>query len=80
MFYVYVIRSETNGRRYTGSCENLEDRLRRHNAAYSKATKSGIPWKLIHHEIFETRSEALERERFFKTGRGREELDRCETG
>lgn len=80
MFYVYVLRSEVTGRRYTGSCENLENRLRRHNAGYSKATKAGVPWKLVHHEAFETRSEALERERFFKTGQGREELDGYESG
>ena len=76
MFFVYVLRSEKTGRRYVGSCENLSDRLRRHNAGESKATQHGVPWVLLHVEAFETRSHAVHKERFFKTGRGRDELDR----
>ncbi len=76
MYYVYVLRSKKTGRRYVGSSADLSDRLRRHNAGESKATKHGVPWILIHKEEFETRSEAVCRERFFKIGRGREELAR----
>ena len=61
-----------------GSCEELDERLRRHNAEESKATKHGVPWALVHYEIFSARSEALNRERYYKTGRGRDELDRLE--
>ena len=75
MFYVYVLKSETTGRRYIGSSANLEDRLRRHNAGHSKATKHGAPWKLVHRETFATRAEAARREKYFKTGKGRDELD-----
>src|SRR6266702_4352464 len=39
MFYVYVLRSCKTDRRYVGSCENVDDRLRRHNAGHSKATR-----------------------------------------
>jgi putative endonuclease len=76
MFYVYVLRSKRTGRRYIGSCEDIDDRLRRHNAGESKATRHGIPWVLIHLEKFVTRSAATIRERYYKTGRGRDELDR----
>jgi putative endonuclease len=71
-----VLRSENIGRRYVGSCANLEDRLYRHNAGQSKATKAGIPWTLVYQEEFASRSEASQRERYFKTGKGRDELDR----
>jgi putative endonuclease len=77
-FCVYVLRSETTGRRYVGSCCDLADRLRRHNAGESKATKHGTPWKLFHYEMFTSRSDAMQRERYFKTGKGRDELDRIE--
>ena len=76
MFYCYALRSEKTGRRYVGSCEDLIDRIRRHNAGESKATKHGVPWVLVHSESFATRAEAAQRERYYKTGRGREELDR----
>jgi putative endonuclease len=76
MFYVYLLLSEKTGRRYVGSCEDVSDRLRRHNAGESKATKHGTPWKWLLLEEFLTRSAAMRRERYYKTGRGREELDR----
>ena len=76
MFYCYVLKSEKTGRHYVGSCEDLNDRLRRHNARQSKATKHGVPWTLLHVESFATRSQAAGKERYYKTGRGRDELDR----
>jgi putative endonuclease len=75
MFCVYVLISKKTGRRYIGSCENVNDRLRRHNAGESKATKHGVPWILLHTENFCTRSAAMARERYYKTGRGRDELE-----
>ena len=42
MFYVYVLRSCKTDRRYVGSCENVDDRLRRHNAGPSKATRKAF--------------------------------------
>ena len=76
MFHCYVLRSQKTGRRYVGSCENLAERIRRHNAAHSKATKHGVPWGLVHSETFLTRSEAAQCERYYKTGRGRDQLDK----
>ena len=74
-YYVYVLRSDRTARRYVGSTQNVEARIVRHNAGHSKATKGGIPWSLIHLEEFETRSEAVHRERFLKSGVGRAWLD-----
>ncbi len=71
MFQCYVLRSLKTGRRYVGSCEDLSDRVRRHSSAESKTTKHGVPWILIRSESFATRREALARERFYRTGRGR---------
>jgi putative endonuclease len=76
MFYCYVLLSQKTGRRYVGSCENLTERIRRHNAGDSKATKHGLPWVVLHSEIFDKRSGAAQRERYYKTGRGRDELDK----
>jgi putative endonuclease len=75
MFHVYVLKSEKTGRRYVGSCENLETRLRRHNLGHSKATRHGVPWSLVHTEMFCHRADATRRERYYKSGRGRDELD-----
>ena len=75
MFYCYVLRSQRTGRRYVGSCEDIVDRLYRHNDGQSKATKHGTPWILLHTEAFATRADATRRERYYKTGRGRDELE-----
>jgi putative endonuclease len=71
--------SEVTGRRYVGSCQELADRLRRHNAGESKSTRHGIPWKVVFRKTFASRAEAVLRERYFKTGQVREELDGVES-
>lgn len=74
MFSVYVLRSRVTGRFYTGSTSNLEMRLQQHNSNQSTSTKNRGPWDLVYHEEFGTLVEAVRRERYFKTGRGRDEL------
>ena len=69
------LRSTKTERRYVGSCKNVEERFDRHNAGHSKATRHGVPWVLEHTESFPTRADATRRERYLKTGRGRDELD-----
>ncbi|MFN0010254.1 MAG: GIY-YIG nuclease family protein [Phycisphaerales bacterium] len=42
MFWVYVLCSEKTGRRYTGSCLDVAERLRRHTTGRSPgASASG---------------------------------------
>ncbi|MFC5193705.1 MULTISPECIES: GIY-YIG nuclease family protein [Bizionia] len=72
MFYTYVLKSEVDGRRYKGHTDNIASRLLEHNSGKTKSTKGYIPWELVYFESFKTREEAIERERFFKTGVGRE--------
>jgi putative endonuclease len=76
MFYVYVLHSRKTGRRYIGSCENVCERIRRHNAGHSKAARHGVPWILVHSEAFANRADAARKERYYKTGKGRDDLDR----
>ena len=65
MFYTYVIQSDLDKRRYKGSCEDLEMRLKDHHARKTRSTKAFRPWSLVYYEEFETLAEALKRERFF---------------
>jgi putative endonuclease len=76
MFFVYVLRSVRNGQRYVGFCQDLVQRLGQHNAGITKSTKNRGPWELVHREMFPTRALAMRRERFLKSGQGREELKR----
>ena len=75
MFEVYVLKSDTDGIRYIGSGRNAMERLRRHNQGDYRFTKGHMPWSLIYKEKYNTRSEAVRRERFLKSGQGRKLLD-----
>ncbi|WP_421805920.1 GIY-YIG nuclease family protein [Flagellimonas sp.] len=74
MYYAYVLKSLVDGRLYKGHCENLEKRLKEHNAGKTKSTKGYTPWKLVYFETFTSKQDAIERERYFKTGKGRDYL------
>lgn len=75
MFFVYVIQSLNHLTRYVGSAENTEKRIEEHNQGKCRYTKGRRPWKLIYQEKYSTRSEAMKREKFLKSGQGRKFLD-----
>jgi putative endonuclease len=72
--FVYFLKSLKNNDIYVGSAFDVSGRLRLHNASRVKSTKSGVPWKLLDFIFCETRSEAVRKERFFKTGQQKEIL------
>ena len=76
MIYVYILYSVVADRYYVGQTSNLEERLDKHNKGESRYTKFGIPWKLMYREGFETRSEAMQREKKLKASKNREHLRR----
>jgi len=49
--------------------------LSEHNHGKNKFTKGGITWTLIYKENLSTKTEALKRENFLKTGQGRKWLN-----
>jgi putative endonuclease len=70
--FTYVLYSVEFDRFYTGMTKDVVKRLEQHNSKQNKSTKAFIPWKLIHVEQFATRIEAREREKYLKSGIGRE--------
>ena len=66
MYFTYIIYSDSFKHFYVGSTQNIEDRLRWHNADHSKSTKSKGPWKLMMTFPFNTRAEAMELEKKIK--------------
>jgi putative endonuclease len=43
---------------------------------WSRSTKAGIPWKLVYHEVFQTKSEAMKRECEIKRKKSRKYLEK----
>ena len=71
MFYVYVLRSESDSGFYIGFSTDLKRRLSEHIRGASFATKSRGPWKVIYYEAYTEREDAEGREKFLKSGAGR---------
>jgi putative endonuclease len=71
VFYVYVLRSESDRGFYVGFTINLRQRLKQHNARTSFATAHRGPWKLIYYEAYLNEKDAIGRERYLKSGAGR---------
>jgi putative endonuclease len=65
-WFVYIIYSEKINKYYVGFTDDLEWRLERHNMGWGKYTKRGIPWRLVYYETYETKSDALKREKEIK--------------
>jgi putative endonuclease len=73
MYFVYVLRSLCFDKIYIGYTSDLENRLIAHNHQSNKGwSKSFQPWKILFHEKFETKSEAMIREKQLKSAKGRE--------
>ena len=76
MWCVYVLKSLLDGRRYIGSTNCFERRLLQHQSGKVRSTKSRRPFLLIHQELYDNEHGARLRERFFKTHKGFNELNK----
>ena len=71
-FYVYILQSfEHPDRFYSGFTENLKGRLAHHNQGSCPHTRKFRPWRIKTAVAFTEREQALEFERYLKTGAGR---------
>ncbi len=69
-FYAYILKSKFHNKHYYGHTSDLNKRIVDHNAGLSTYTKTYLPWELIYFEEFSTRSEAMKREKYFKSLNG----------
>jgi putative endonuclease len=72
VFYVYVLYSIEFNKIYIGYTSNIESRMLSHNEL---STRGYIikyrPWTLVFSERFDTKAEAMKREKALKGGQGR---------
>ena len=73
-YTVYALISQKDGNLYIGLTSDLEKRVERHNRGYEKATRNRRPFVLVYKEELPNRQEARKREKFLKSGCGREYL------
>ncbi|MCF6213287.1 MAG: GIY-YIG nuclease family protein [Flavobacteriaceae bacterium] len=74
MFYVYAISSLEHNYIYVGLTKDIKERIKRHNVGRERTTKFYSPFELIFSEVCRTRIEARVREKYWKSGVGKEKL------
>ncbi|MEO0160389.1 MAG: GIY-YIG nuclease family protein, partial [candidate division WOR-3 bacterium] len=76
MWFTYILYSKKINKYYTGITEDdLDWRLERHNQGWGRYTKNGIPWELVYYETYQTKQEALKREREIKSKKSRKYIE-----
>ena len=70
-YYTYVLKSEKDGKLYTGYTKNLKQRFDEHNKGLVDSTKDRRPFTLVYYEACLSQKDALHREKYLKTHYGK---------
>ena len=71
-FVVYILYSEKFDKTYIGFTSSLIERFKSHNELETKGfTIKFRPWKVVYLEVYISKTEAMNREKWLKTGNGR---------
>jgi len=73
-FFVYVLLSLKDHKFYIGFTNDLERRIKEHEQGKNISTNSRLPVKLIYFEGHLSKEDALRRESYFKTTKGKTTL------
>lgn len=76
MYHTYILKSKKNSKYYVGYANNLDDRLKLHNANKVQATEGLGLWEIFHSERFQTEKEAINKERQIKSWKSRKAIER----
>lgn len=71
MFYIYILYSSNIDKYYIGFTEDLNDRIYKHNNKHRGFTASANDWELKYSEEFNTKQEAIKREKEIKNWKSR---------
>ncbi|MFA4904994.1 MAG: GIY-YIG nuclease family protein [Candidatus Margulisiibacteriota bacterium] len=69
-YFVYILRSQRDGKTYVGYTSDLQNRVRQHNENVGGYTKNRGPWDLIWYGAFDSHELAEKFESYLKSGSG----------
>ena len=75
-----MIQSEVDHGFYVGMTSDLERRVKEHDAGTNRSTRARRPFKIVYVEQCGSRGEAREREKYLKSGIGRDFVKRLVAG
>ncbi len=70
-WYVYVLRSQKDHMFYIGSTNDLKRRFQQHQRGENISTAKRLPFDLMYFEGHQAKEDALRREKYFKTTKGK---------
>ena len=80
MHYLYILYSKKQDQYYSGHSKNVDNRLQKHNAGKSRATRRGIPWELKRVVEFPTKRQAIKAENWIKKMKSRIVIEKIISG
>ncbi|WP_396175065.1 GIY-YIG nuclease family protein [Flavobacterium sp.] len=76
-YIVYILFSEKHNKTYVGFTSSLIERFKSHNELATKGyTIKYRPWMVLHIEVYQSKNEAIIREKWFKSGVGRDYISK----
>jgi putative endonuclease len=70
MYYVYILQSQKDKSYYTGTTEDLKQRIKNHNWHLAKYSSTKTPFVLVWFCGFRDKRKSLDFEKYLKSGSG----------
>ena len=74
-FYVFILQSLKDFSFYVGQCDDLDRRTSKHFDGISKYTSGKRPMRLVYFETYNSRVEAIKREKEIKNKKSRQYIE-----
>jgi len=75
MYFVYILYSHKLDKYYIGYSSDIESRLKKHNSISKGFTNLGKPWILMYSEVYNSKKEAMTREKQLKNWKNRHKIE-----
>ena len=80
-FYCYILYSNSINKYYVGyTADDLQIRLNKHNSNHKGFTGKIRDWRLVYHEVFVNKTDALKREKYIKKQKSRSFIEKLIAG
>ena len=80
MYFTYILYSAIKDKYYVGSCQDVNERLRKHNTNHSGFTGKTGDWIIKWIEEHANKTDALKREKQIKAWKSRKMIEKLITG
>jgi putative endonuclease len=79
-YYLYILRSKTANKYYSGISQNPQRRLEYHNTIERGFTSCYRPWKIVFIKEYNSKSEAMSAEKKIKSWKSRKMIEKIING